>query len=201
MTVPLLSSVFTQELRKSTAPLHEQLESLPVSQSILAPEVSIQEYLRYLDLMHDVIVDVETTLFPIVSTEINSLNERRKTSLLERDFEVLGFQKQKKRRLTAFSEQVNPIGFAMGVFYVIEGSSLGGRVIYKHIHKVLGLDTDSGAAYFSGYGELTGMLWKEFMTELITHEQKNHNGDEIIAGANHAFDVISKHFQGTLENS
>lgn len=201
MTVPLLSSVFTQELRKATAPLHGQLEALPVSQSILAPEVSIQEYLRYLDLMHDVIVDVETTLFPILSTEINSLNERRKTSLLERDFEVLGFKKQKKLRLTAFSEQVNSIGFAMGVFYVIEGSSLGGRVIYKHIHKVLGLNADSGAAYFSGYGELTGMLWKEFMTELVTHGQKNHNGDEIIAGANYAFGVISKHFQGTLENS
>lgn len=170
MTVPLLSSVFTQELRKATAPLHGQLEALPVSQSILAPELSIQEYLRYLDLMHDVIVDVETTLFPIVSTQINSLNERRKTSLLERDFEVLGFQKQKKLRLTAFSEQVNSIGFAMGVFYVIEGSSLGGRVIYKHIHKVLGLDADSGAAYFAGYGELTGMLWKEFMTEPMSRK-------------------------------
>ncbi|WP_339759185.1 biliverdin-producing heme oxygenase [Algoriphagus aquimarinus] len=201
MTVPLLSSEFTQELRKSTAPLHEQLESLPVSQSILAPEVAIQEYLHYLDLMHDVIVAVETTVFPILSTEINTLDQRKKTSLLEKDFEVLGFKKQNRLKLKGFSKQGISIGFAMGVLYVIEGSSLGGRVIYKHIHKVLGLEADSGAAYFSGYGERTGLLWKEFMTQLLAHEQKYHNGDEIISGANHAFDSISKHFQGTLENS
>jgi len=89
----------------------------------------------------------------------------------------------------------------MGILYVIEGSTLGGRVIYKNIHQNLELDADSGAAYFSGYGELTEPLWKGFMAELVAYEQINNTGDEIIAGANHAFNAIHKHFQEKPGNS
>gem|GEM_PF-3352909 len=46
MTAPLLTSAFTRELKTATAPLHAELESLPVSKSILVPGISIHDYLR-----------------------------------------------------------------------------------------------------------------------------------------------------------
>lgn len=200
MTAPLFTSVFTKKLKTATAPLHTQLESLPFSKSLLVPGISMHDYLRYLDLMHDVIVGVEANVFPLIKGQVKSINERRKTLLLERDFKALGFRKGGVK-VSALSERVDSIGFAMGILYVIEGSTLGGRIIYNHIHKNLGLDAFSGASYLSGYGKHTEILWKEFMAELVAHEQMNKSGDEIIAGANHAFNAIHKHIQEHTGNS
>lgn len=200
MSDSLSSSEFAKDLKNATTPLHVKLESLPISQSIVSPQLSIQEYLHYLDLMHDIVVAVEEFVFPKVGSEVSSLDQRRKRRLFEEDFKALNYKKDKGGRIEGLSEEVNSTGFAMGILYVIEGSSLGGRVILKNIQKNLNLEPDSGAAYFAGYGERTGMLWKDFMEILVNHKHTNKNGDEIIAGANHAFNVIISHFQDNPEN-
>ena len=49
---------------------------------------------------------------------------------------------------------------AWGSLYVMEGSALGGQVITRSL-AAAGLDRDSGAAYFHGWGEATGRMWRE----------------------------------------
>ena len=49
----------------------------------------------------------------------------------------------------------------LGAMYVMEGSTLGGRFLARHVETVLGLAPGRGDAYFQGHGEATGALWRE----------------------------------------
>lgn len=185
---------FLNNLRTATAASHTALEALPVSESILKPDVTDLDYAHYLNLMRDVVKDAEQNIFPILNTVVPDLESRNKTQHIEADLAALGAITETAEKPLSEGIEHLTIPFALGILYVVEGSSLGGRVILKNINAVLGHDADSGAAYFSGYGGQTGSRWKAFLEVLVTYESANDAADEIIAGANYAFDSIKKHF-------
>lgn len=184
---------FLDHLRARTADSHKNLESLPVSISITSPDVTAEAYARYLNLMHDVIKDTEDHIFPLLQNIFPDLEERRKLPLINTDLNFLNYTK------TTFSNPFTnetskfSVPFAMGILYVVEGSSLGGRFILKNLQSVLGYD-ENGVAYFNGYGNKTGSSWKNFLNILTSYEAANNNGDEIVAGADFAFNAIRQHF-------
>lgn len=186
---------FLENLRSTTAQSHTNLEALPISASIMNPQVTNSEYALYLDLMHDVVKDAEENIFPALGDIITDLKDRSKNHLLEQDLKALGYTKAntEAKPLSASLENSSK-AFAMGIFYVVEGSSLGGRVILKNINAALGHDIENGASYFGGYGGQTGSHWKNFLVQLTQYEAQNNNADEIIAGADYAFNAISRHF-------
>ncbi|MCE1113882.1 MULTISPECIES: biliverdin-producing heme oxygenase [Pseudomonas] len=55
---------------------------------------------------------------------------------------------------------------ALGVMYVLEGSTLGGQVLKRAMAERLGIGADSGAAFFDVYGPLTGVHWRGFLARL-----------------------------------
>lgn len=189
---------FPEKLKQNTSVPHTQLEELPLSKAIISPDVNTEDYLLYLDLMQDIIYEVENIIYPKLSTIIQDIEERRKNPLIEADFSALSYTKNKPARSVLNLKDDISTGYAMGIMYVIEGSTLGGRVLYKNIEKHLGYNNDKGAAYFAGYGDKTGSNWKNFMLTLSNYENEHGNADDIIAGANHAFTSITKHF---TENS
>jgi heme oxygenase len=186
---------FLDKLRSATTQSHTNLEALPVSLSIMDPAVTNAAYALYLDLMHDVVKDAEENIFTVAKNTLHNLNVHPKAQFIEADLKTLGATKNTGnfKPLSSKGQTITP-AFALGVMYVIEGSSLGGRVILKNITTALGHDANSGATYFAGYGGQTGSHWKAFLAELIQYEAINNNEDEIIAGANFAFDAISSHF-------
>ena len=190
---------FAQKLKVETSAMHQELENLPISNAIVKEEVTKEDYLRYLHLMHDVIKDIETSIFPLLYAEVDDLPKRIKTPLIEQDFASLGYTKPQYPPLFKSLNMQTSTAFAMGVLYVIEGSTLGGRVIYKHIHKLLGIDSNSGAAYFAGYGEETGLFWKNFITTLVAYEKNHNTSEKIIEGANYTFQAIKTHFERGIE--
>jgi heme oxygenase (biliverdin-IX-beta and delta-forming) len=56
---------------------------------------------------------------------------------------------------------------AWGSVYVMEGSALGGRSITRSLAQG-GLHPGSGAAYFHGWGDATGAMWREAREVLAT---------------------------------
>lgn len=88
------SPSFPQRLKTETLHLHQELESLPISQSILKSEVPSEDYLIYLGLMFDIISDIESSIFPILSKVVSDLSERKKIHLIEHDFLKLGYSKK-----------------------------------------------------------------------------------------------------------
>ena len=58
--------------------------------------------------------------------------------------------------------QLDNLDAVLGALYVVEGSSLGGQVLYREVQRRLGLDHDTGAAFFFGDGQQTGARWRDF---------------------------------------
>lgn len=200
MTNDATTSTFLDDLRTKTHTSHQKLESLPVSASILSETMTTHDYAHYLQLMHAVVHETETRIFPILSDLIADLDSRRKTQLLQDDFAFIGSQIKPMDRV--FNTTDFSLPFALGIMYTAEGSSLGGRFILKNIQSVLGLDEHNGAKYFAGYGHKTGNHWKNFLQILTGYEQQYGKATEIIAGAQFAFDAIHDHFlkAGVHEN-
>lgn len=187
------TATFLDQLRTVTSESHKNLESLPLSASILSPQISKSDYAHYLDIMLDVTQETESRIYPIVADLFPDIEERKKAPYLRDDLKTLGTSKTDFQQPFA-SQKTMSVPFALGIFYVVEGSTLGGRFILKNINEALGYDHDNGAKYFSGYGNKTGVYWKNFLNVLTRYEEQNNAADEIIAGADYAFQAIHDHF-------
>jgi heme oxygenase (biliverdin-IX-beta and delta-forming) len=191
----LVPSVFLSDLKNKTSDSHRKLESLPISASIMSPDMKISDYILYLSLMHDVHKNTENVIFPLLSEIITDLHKRKKSHLIEEDFAFLQYNKTNSNLV--FSNKEITVPFALGILYVIEGSSLGGRFILKNISKIRDLDNGHGTFYFNGYGDGTGNFWKNFLGYLSEYEENHNCGNIIIEGAIYAFDSIYNHFRST----
>lgn len=185
---------FTEHLKKATADAHTALEGLPVSVSIMNPQVTKAEYVHYLKLMYEVIKDTEENIFPHLSLYVEDIASRNKAALIENDLRTLGYPVTVHATPLSNSLSNHTPPFAMGILYVLEGSSLGGRVILKNITNTLGYTAEEGATYFAGYGNLTGPRWKSFLEALTNFAAETGKNEEIVKGANYAFEAIFKHF-------
>lgn len=182
---------FLDNLRSKTSASHKNLESLPISKSIVNPKITVEEYALYLSLMHDVVKNLEEDIYPLLSDVIPDLGERKKAQLILNDLNFI--KSEKKQNHSPFEATEIKVPFAMGIMYVVEGSTLGGRFIIKNIQESFGFDEENGASYFGGYGNKTGSYWKKFLNALTDFETQNNAEEEIIAGADYAFRAIHKH--------
>jgi heme oxygenase len=83
---------------------------------------------------------------------------------------------------------------ALGSFYVLEGSTLGGQVITKHLLSERWLPAE-GLRYFNPYGSRTGEMWRSFRRWLEIQAQ-HHAANDIVAGARATFVVLQKWLAG-----
>lgn len=189
-------AIFLQELREGTAFWHRQLEDLDQSKAILAEEVTPQQYLLYLKTMYGFIKPFESAVYPQLT--IPDIGRRYKTALLEKDMAQLGMGPDAIAEIPLYRLPATVSNAeAMGMMYVIEGSTLGGAVIYKHIHKVLGLDAQNGASYFQPYGQQAGSYWKTFREQLVAFSLGQQKEQEVIAAATQTFKNIHDWFLHT----
>jgi heme oxygenase len=117
---------------------------------------------------------------------------RRRGVLLRLDLAWFGADASRNARPT-LPEMTDPAG-VLGGMYVMEGSSLGGQLIARHVERVLGLVPGQGNAYFRGHNERTGHLWKEFCDVLRTNVPDSET-DAVIAGAKAMFRVFGSWMQ------
>ncbi|MBN7816303.1 biliverdin-producing heme oxygenase [Algoriphagus pacificus] len=186
---------FSEKLKQATAVAHSQLEDQEISKALLSKEISLKDYCTYLQLMQGLLQSAENQVFPLLSNQLKSNSSRKKAYLIQEDLNFLGWKEESLKEPQVYFDQEYSEAFAFGIAYVFEGSTLGGRMIYKHVEDKLALTANSGASYFFGYGEKTGMMWKEFLEALNSFESENQQGDAIIAGAKHAFLKIKDTFQ------
>jgi heme oxygenase len=78
----------------------------------------------------------------------------------------------------------------LGCLYVIEGATLGGQIITRHLLANLGLTAQAGVAFFAGYGAETGPRWQAFGAMLRGGAQRWGGEEEIVASANTTFETL-----------
>ena len=79
---------------------------------------------------------------------------------------------------------------ALGSFYVLEGSTLGGQLITKHLSGAHWLPAE-GLSYFNPYGSRTGEKWRSFK-RWLEDQADQHPLNDIVSGARGTFLVLEK---------
>lgn len=174
-------------LKRDTAGDHDRVESLmPLMHPDLTEELYRSVLLRFYCFVHGweswAAMNVPQELGPL-------LLERQRSHLLAAD--LLYFDDQRPRLQYVFSGSRLPGKAAfLGAMYVIEGSTLGGQYIARHVENALGLSPGNGDSYFRGYGDRTGFMWREFQKALEgVHED---DADVVIGAAKKMFSAFGE---------
>lgn len=116
------------------------------------------------------------------------LDRRAKVPLLESDLARLR-RAPGVLAAPARMPRVDSLPRALGALYVVEGATLGGKVIEREVGRRLGLDRASGTAFFGAYGRDAARRWRAFCA-VLDREGARHAGGEIEAAACETFDVL-----------
>lgn len=111
---------------------------------------------------------------------------RLKTPLLEQDLRALGTFPAGRNFARQQLDRTN-LNFALGCLYVVEGATLGGQVISRHLAK-LGIGSTNGGRFFHGYGAKTAEMWKLFQMSATHYCTGDAQIDEAVSGAKWTFE-------------
>lgn len=193
--------MFIQNLRTATADCHKRLELNSLSLALLSDNVNGKIFCKYLVRLYSFVKGFEQYVYPILSHHFLNINDRKKAFFIEEDLKAFNIAIDKD---TLFEEAFFSITYpdvyvAAGALYVLEGSTLGGQIIMKHLQKAMPRGF-ANSAYFSGYQQKTGSMWKEFLQQLTALPQSTLQEQEIITGAITTFTIIDGLLNNNNEN-
>jgi len=107
----------------------------------------------------------EPTGAPLLRSALGSRLD--KSSHLRQDLQHLGVTIE-SLPLCQDLPPLDTLADAGGCLYVLEGATLGGRMITRHIQARLGITPATGGRFFEGYGADTGTMWRA-MRQMLAH--------------------------------
>jgi heme oxygenase (biliverdin-IX-beta and delta-forming) len=93
------------------------------------------------------------------------LDARRKAHLLEEDLRCLGVDPAQVPDCGDLPE-LPALPEALGCLYVLEGSTLGGQVMSRHVREVMDILPGRGGSFFASDGRDVGAMWRAFCVAL-----------------------------------
>ncbi len=105
-----------------------------------------------------------------------------KSALLQQDLHHLGVRTGTLplcRELPALETQTE----VLGCLYVLEGATLGGRLITQHVRTTFDITPATGGSFFEGYGDATGRMWQAMRHLLVSSAPDTPTGNAIVANA------------------
>ena len=117
------------------------------------------------------------------------LESRRKAPLLQMDLAWLGVDARLLPRC-AVLPRVSTRASALGVLYVIEGATLGGRVQLGRLGERLGISRAAGAAFLGCYGDDVDAQWQAVRDTITVATVDEAAVLEAIGGACATFEAL-----------
>ena len=163
--------VILEQLEQGTRDLHARIErQVP----LLDPALQIDTYRAFLESMLGFYQPFEDALavFPWHRAGLD-LDQRRKARLLIDDLQRLGHDHGSLASIRRCRDLPCPADLleAMGCLYVVEGATLGGRILMRSVHRTLRLSPVSGCAFLASYGNAVGCMWRRFGEALVRAER------------------------------
>jgi len=176
-----------QRLKAETRQQHEEVEA---AVDVMNQMFNLEDYRRLITRFWSFYAAYEPNL-PVESLRAAGFDyqKREKLSSLEADAKVLGIDP------IAYGLEppdLSTVAKAFGSLYVIEGSTLGGQVISRHLEQHLGLNGLNGGRFYAGYGHETGPMWRAFGESITQFADGKELDDEIIGSAKATFASITK---------
>jgi len=174
-------------LRRETAPEHAAIEA---ASGILHQGLTCGEYRKYLERWFGFLAPLEAELHRLNVWGVLGLDpgERGKRQRLESDLGELG--STVCALPLAGLPELRGSPEAVGSAYVIECSTLGGRVLSRHVQTCLGAQVARG--FLEVYGPDTGERWHSFRAALTSYAIGRDVQDRVIAGAKSTFRAFTR---------
>jgi heme oxygenase len=193
-------------LRHATAERHAAVERLPLMTALMAPTVTWEDYRLYLERMAQVYGTLEPLLLASLDEALAGHPDlmpavRPKLPALLADLAALGLSPPS----ITVSRGPGDLSEVLGGLYVLEGATLGSRVIARHLRRHLendGAGDPLGSAAFMGLHDDTQGLsasraWKQFGNGLdALAEQGLIAPDRVIEGARAVFERVHQILAG-----
>ncbi|PRY51269.1 heme oxygenase [Geodermatophilus tzadiensis] len=117
-------------------------------------------------------------------------DRRRRAGLYAADLRALGADPEGAPERPELPE-VRDTDEALGRLYVLEGSTLGGTVIDRHLATLPGLAGGPRLRCFSPYGADTGAMWHTFRRVTREHVAADGDAGRVVAAARATFAVLA----------
>ncbi len=121
--------------------------------------------------------------------------QRRKSPLLVADLRALALTDAQITALARCEElpEARSLSDALGCLYVLEGATLGGQLVRRHVAARLGLGPQNGCAFFAAYGDAVGPMWREYQQRLATLVDGGEAAaDAVVNAARRTFDALTR---------
>ncbi|RKG60691.1 heme oxygenase [Corallococcus sp. AB011P] len=185
-----------QRLRTETRPHHERTEG---AVRLMDAHLTPADYQRQLEAFYGLYLPLEALLAGPLAALEPALDSRArwKTPLLDADLRAMGHDTASLARLPRASSlpALPGLAEALGCAYVLEGSTLGGQLILRHLTRHFGPDARVGNfAFFRAYGDQVGPMWRAF-GEALTRASERAASDTfdaaVVQGARDTFDTFA----------
>ena len=179
-----------QRLRRETEADHRSVEG---AVPLMHQGLNIAEYVQCLERIYGVVAAWEERASEVAPEWLQpTLVARQRRPLLERDLAWFGVAEKGDQRPTL--PEMNNLSSLFGTMYVMEGSTLGGQFIARHVEGALHLSEGRGSSYFRGHGSQTGPLWKEF-SEMLKVRIPDEQTDAVVISAKAMFSTFGTWMQ------
>jgi heme oxygenase len=170
-------------LRSATASRHQELDS---GLAIGAPDASLADYAVHLAMLRAWLAPLQAWLDGFEDGP--RFDQAGRLALIEQDLADQGMPPAPRVADAAapWPSAASP-AYRWGVCYVVEGSQLGGAVLFQRLHDRL---APHPLRYLKGIDAGPGPRWRVFMQALREHVHGPAEIDEACAGACAAFDGI-----------
>lgn len=182
-------------LRAETRVEHEAIER---ELDLVSDALGLEAYRRRLVQLHGFLRPIEARLRPVPGLDLAT---RRKTPLLAADLVVLGVADPSRLAVCRELPRLRTPAARFGCLYVLEGATLGGQVISRHVRCTLGVTWAVGGRYFHAYGPRTGEMWQAFRAALAAFAATATTvdaRDEIVATAVATFRALRRWCEAPL---
>ena len=128
---------------------------------------------------------------------------RRKSAALRADLAFLGYDGPALGHLERIADSALPAPAsapaAIGCLYVLEGATLGGTIIARHVRRTLPPLAHGALAFYDGYGGRTGLMWRSFREALASLcDDDEPAGEEAALAACATFDGLERWLERKL---
>jgi heme oxygenase len=188
-------------LRASTHEAHRALESTALARALMSPELTLADYRDVLQVWSDAWFAVEAALEASSGRcECVDLLPPPRAYCALQDIANLDGLLPDAARHTRFRPAAVPAlrpaqspAELLGLSYVAMGSSLGGKVIARHVCSVLQLGADVATSFFSA--DLSGApSWSTWLRELNAHVATAAERQQALEGALRCFNFLRQSF-------
>jgi heme oxygenase (biliverdin-IX-beta and delta-forming) len=189
-TVAVALPSVLQRLRFETQSAHASIEE---SLALTDKKLSLGTYQQVLENFYGFYKPVECAIAAANMPAWLDASARSKTAWLEADLQRLGLMGPSAVPLCSDLPLLGTLAQRLGCQYVMEGATLGGMLISRHIRETLGVYPESGGSFFHGYGALTAAMWSDFRAGLLSFAAvAPHQQDEVVASAKATFKALQR---------